>query len=166
MVLKPGGSTHLRAYVDASFALHVNSKLHTGAAILIGGALVVFGASRKQKCVTKSPTKSELVALMDNLDFVELFEEFLAFVENQGRQMPTIYQDSTSVILLVTKGGGIVWIKQLRVPMNLGKEAIENKRVWIEYIGTKKMVTDGLTKPLEGADFNAFHKAIMQNNPI
>ena len=67
MMLKPGGSTHLRAYVDASFALHVNSNLHTGAAIFIGGALV-FGASRKQKCVTKSPTESELVALMDNLD--------------------------------------------------------------------------------------------------
>ncbi len=102
MVLCTGGSTQLTAYVDASFALHSDSKSHTGVAIFMGGALLVFAASRKQKCVMKSPTESELVALSDNLGFIELFEEFLAFVENRGKQVPTIYQDSTSAISLVT----------------------------------------------------------------
>jgi hypothetical protein len=46
MVLYTGGATQLRAYIDASFALHGDSKLDTGVAIFMGGALV-FAASHK-----------------------------------------------------------------------------------------------------------------------
>ncbi len=55
--------------MDASFALHSDSKSHTGIAVFIGGAMV-FAASQKQKCVTKSPMESELVGLMDNDSFL------------------------------------------------------------------------------------------------
>ncbi len=165
MILRTGSSTQLRAYVNASFALHGDSKFHTGVAIFMGGVLV-FAASRKQKCVTKSPTESELVALSENLGFVELFEEFLTFVENRGKQAPTIYQDSTSVISLVTKGGVVVRTKHLRVRMNSMKEAIKEKRVKVEHIRTKSMVADGFTKPLEGADFTFFQGAVMGDNPV
>ncbi len=164
MVLCTGGLTQLKAYIDASFALHGDSKSHTGVAIFMGGALV-SAPSHKQKCVTKSPTESELVALSDNLGFIELFEEFLAFVENCGKKMPTIYQDSTSVISLVTKGGGVIRTKHLRVRMNLTKEAIEENRVRVEHIRTKKMVADGFMKPLEGAEFTFFQKVVMGHNP-
>jgi hypothetical protein len=77
--LKPAGILQVTAYVDASFAPHSDSKSHTGIVIFIGGAMV-FAASRKQKCVTKSPTESELVGLTDNVSFIELFEEFFCFV--------------------------------------------------------------------------------------
>ena len=84
MISRTGGSTQLKAYIDALFALHGDSKSHTGVVIFMGGALV-FAASRKQKCVMKRPTESELVDLLDNLGFVELFKEFLTFVENHGK---------------------------------------------------------------------------------
>jgi hypothetical protein len=148
MVLWAGPLLAFSAYVDASFALHGDSKSHTGVAIFMGGALV-FAASCKQKCVMKSPTENELVALSDNLGFVELFEEFLTFEENRGKQVPTIYQDSTSAISLVTKGGGVVRTKHPRVRMNLVKEAVNERRVRVEHIRTKKMVTDGFMKTLE-----------------
>ncbi len=120
--LKPSGLLKVEAYVEAAFAPHVDSKPHTGVAIFIGGTLV-FAASRKQKCVTKSPMESELVALTDNIGFVEIFEEFFGFIINREKRVPPlIYQDSTSVISLVTKGGGIVRTKHLRVRMNLCKE--------------------------------------------
>ncbi len=119
--------------MDAAFAPHVDFKSHTGVAIFIGGALV-FAASRKQKCVTKSPTESELVTLTDNIGFIELFEEFFSFIINQEEKIPPlIYQESTSVISLVTKGGGIVRTKHLRVRMNLlmqgdsGRNANQNR---------------------------------------
>jgi hypothetical protein len=123
---------------------------------------LVFAASRKQKCVTKSPTESELVALTDNIGFIELFEEFFSFIVNREEKMPPlIYQDSTSVISLVTKGGGVVRTKHLRVRMNLCKEALEDKRIKIAYIHTTKMLADGLTKPLEGKAFQDFVKALL-----
>jgi hypothetical protein len=159
--LSPSGVLGVEAYVDAAFAPHADSKSHTGVAIFIGGALV-FAASRKQKCVTKSPTESELFALTENIGFVELFEEFFSFIVNREKKMPPlIYQDSTSVISLVTKGGGIVRTKHLRVRMNLCKEAVEEKRIRIAYIPTTKMLADGLTKPLEGKAFQDFIIALL-----
>jgi hypothetical protein len=160
LVLKPHGTLDVRAYVDAAFASHVDGKSHTGVVVFIGGAMV-FAASRKQKCVTKSPTEAELVALTDNIDFVELFEEFFRFVTNTDVQCPTIYQDSTSVIALVTKGGGIVRTKHLRARMYLCKEALEAKRIKVRYIHTSKMIADGLTKVLEGSPFLASMKTIL-----
>lgn len=64
---------------------------------------MVYASSRKQKSVTESPTESELVALMDNVGLVELFEEFVSFIANDTIPKPVVYQDSTSGITLVTK---------------------------------------------------------------
>jgi hypothetical protein len=135
--LQPSGVL-IEAYVDAAFAPHVDSKSHTRVTIFVGGALV-FAASQKQKHVTKSPTESELVALTDNIGFIELFEEFFSFIINREEKMPPlIYQDSTSVISLVTKGGGIVRTKHLRVRMYLCREAVDEKRIRIAYIQSTK----------------------------
>ena len=80
--------------MDAAFAIHSDSKSHTGVAVFVGGALV-YAASRKQKCMMKSPTESELVALMDNVGFMELFEEFLSFLlnikERTASHLPGLY---------------------------------------------------------------------------
>ena len=79
MILKIGDLHKLTAFIDAAFALHPDAESQTGIAVFMGKALV-FAASRKQKCVTKSPTDSKLVALSDNIYFVELFNEFLSFI--------------------------------------------------------------------------------------
>jgi hypothetical protein len=103
--------------IDAAFALHHDSKSHSGDIILVGG-VIVYASSRKQKCVTKGPTESKLVALKDNMDFVELFQEFASFFLDEKPKTLIIYQDSTSMISLITKGGGITRTKHLRTRMN------------------------------------------------
>jgi hypothetical protein len=40
--------------------------------------------------------------------------------------------------------------------MNLGQEAIQDKKVKILYCPAKKMRADGLTKALEGTEFKIF----------
>jgi hypothetical protein len=94
------------AYIDAAFATHNDSKSHSGVAIFIAGVLV-YAISKKQLCVTKSPTQSKLVALSDYVGFVELFHEFVSFLISEQISPPIIYQNSTSVITLVTQGGGV-----------------------------------------------------------
>ena len=119
LLLKIGRNKKLFSYIDAAFAVHPdNAKSQTGIAMFLGNALV-FAASRKQKCVTKSPTDSELVAWSDNVYFVELFAEFLAFVMNAEYKPPLILEDCTAVITLVSEGGGITRTKHLRVRMEL-----------------------------------------------
>jgi hypothetical protein len=70
--------------------------------------------------------------------------------------MPTVYQDNTSVISLVTIGGGVVRTKHLRARMGLVKEAIENNKLGIKNVLTSDMMADGLTKALEGNGFDLF----------
>ncbi len=147
--LKPCGILQLEVYVDAAFASHVDSKSQSGIVVFLGGAMV-FGASRKQKCVTKSPTESKLVALTDHISFAEAFAEFFGFIIGELAKAPTIYQDITSVISLVMKGGGVIRTKHLRVRMNLCWEAVQEKRIQEEYIHVSKMLADGLTKVFEG----------------
>ena len=123
--------------------------------IFVGG-VAVYCASRKQKCVSKSPTEAELVALSVNLEFVELFHEFISFITNSKVEIPLIYQDNTSFISMVMSGGGITHTKHMRSRMFLVLELLKEQRVTIRYIHTSGMVADGLTKPIDGKDFDYF----------
>jgi hypothetical protein len=142
-------------YVDASFSAHPDRKSHSGIVVKVGGAPIFF-SSKKQKCVSKSPMEAELVALSDNIGFAELFAEFVAFVTNSEQMKPLIYQDSTSVITMVTEGGGMTRTKTMRMRMNLVLEAVKEDRTEIRYVNTKGMGADGLSKSLGGASFLEF----------
>ncbi len=67
------------AYIDASFLMYPDGKSHSGVIIMVGGALVNFSL-KKLKCISKSPTEAELVALYDNIGLVKLIQEPLAFM--------------------------------------------------------------------------------------
>jgi hypothetical protein len=41
------------------------------------GETLVYVLSKKQKCMSKSPTEVELIGLTDNLGVIELFQEFV-----------------------------------------------------------------------------------------
>jgi hypothetical protein len=145
MRLKPNTLFRVVMYVDASFLAHPDGKSHSGVVVKVGGMPVFFG-SKKQKCVSKSPTEAELVALSDNIGLAELFAEFVAFVTNSEQMKPLIYQDSTSVITMVTEGGGATRSKTMRMRMCLVLEAVKEDRVEIKYVNTKGMEADGLSK--------------------
>ncbi len=158
-VIRPVNNLQLHAYVEAAFALHDDSKSHTGVVILLDNTMV-YAASRKPKCVTKSPTEAELVGLTDNLGLIVLFHEFISFLVGKKVALPIAYQDSTSVVTLVTKGGGVVRTKHLRVRMHLAKEQLEKKRLMIQHVKAEGMVADGASKPLEGEDYQNYHRVV------
>jgi hypothetical protein len=160
MRLKPNTLFRVVMYVDASFLAHPDGKSHSGVVVKVGGMPVFFG-SKKQKCVSKSPTEAELVALSDNIGLAELFAEFVAFVTNSKQMKPLIYQDSTSVITMVTEGGGVTRSKTMRTRMCLVLEAVKEDRVEIKYVNTKGMEADGLSKSLGGASFLDFRSNVL-----
>ena len=104
IINKDGKMNGIDAYIDAAFAAHQDGMGQSGGAIMMGSTLLE-PITRKQKCAAKDSTEAELVALGElNLDVLWHQEWF----ENQGYklQTPTIYQDNTSTITLVTQGGG------------------------------------------------------------
>jgi hypothetical protein len=161
LYLRAAGSVQVRAYIDAAYALHSDSRSHTGVIIFVGQT-IAFVSSKKQKCMSKIPTEAELIGLSDNLGLVELFKEFVEFLVGQEIEVPIVYQDCKAVISLVTIGGGVTRMKHLRARMNLGKEMIDEKRVKVEYVMAEEMKADGFSKPLDPSGHNKF-VALLEN---
>jgi hypothetical protein len=153
------------AYMDAAYALHSDSKSHSGVIIYVGGTLC-YVSSRKQKCMSKSPTEAELIALTDNLGLVELFQEFVEFITRKKVSVPVVFQDCNAVVSLVTLGGGKLRTKHLRARMNLGKEMVDEKRVLVQYKTEKDMVADGFSKPYDPVKHRVFMERILQGDEL
>jgi hypothetical protein len=103
----------LEVYVDAAYGLHEKGESHTGVVLLFRG-VVVYVASKKQKCIAKSPTDAEVVALSDNINLVTLFHEFGEFVCGVELDVPIIYEDCKACIDLVQGAKGQIRTKQMR----------------------------------------------------
>jgi hypothetical protein len=159
LLLRVQREKRVTAYIDTAYAVHGDSKSHSGVVIYVGDMLA-YMSSKKQKCMSKSPTEAELIALTDNLGLVELFREFLEFV-TQGPVPPlTIYQDRSAVVSLVTKGGGKTRTKHLQARMNLAKEMADKGRATIVHVMALEMKADGFTKPYDKAKHRPFAKII------
>jgi hypothetical protein len=104
-----------------------------------------------KKCMIKSPTEAELIALMDNLGLLELFQEFVDYVTKKTTKTPVIYQDCNAVVMLVTKGGGKLRTKHLRARMNLGKEVVNEGRLKVVYQSAEGIEADSFSKPYDPA---------------
>jgi hypothetical protein len=160
LLLRAQKEKRIVAYIDAAYAVHSDSKSHSGVAIYVGDTLA-YVSSKKQKCMSKSPTEAELIALTDNLGLVELFKEFLEFVTQSNVSTPVVYQDCSAVVSLVTKGGGKTRTKHLRARMNLAKEMVDEDRVDVIHIKAPEMKADGLTKPYDEGKHKPFARAIL-----
>jgi hypothetical protein len=125
-----------------------DSKLHSGVAIFVPEVLV-YAPSKKEACVTKNPMESELVVLTDYIGLVELFEDFFSFIVNSKLSTPIVFQDRTSVVTLVTQGGGVTQTRHLFNCLHLAKETVDEKQLIIEHCKANLMITDGFTKPFD-----------------
>jgi hypothetical protein len=155
-----GKTTKVVAYVDAACALHSDSKSHTGVVIYVGDAMVYISL-KKQECMSKSALEAEMIALMDNLGLIELFQEFVKFVMKKKARIPVVYQDCNAVVMLIMKGGGKLHTKHLRARMHLGKEMVDEKRVKVIYKNAEGMLADGFSKVYDPVRHVPFAKMIL-----
>ena len=89
-------------WIDASYTVHPDMRVHTGATMSLGNGSV-FSGSWKQKLVTRSSTESEVVGVFDVLPQVLWTKKFL---EDQGVEVKEtiLYQDNMSSMLLERNG--------------------------------------------------------------
>ena len=87
-------------WVDASYIIHDNCKVHTGAAVTLG-KVAMSSFSRNQKIQAKSSTEDELIGAYDTV-LQELWKIYLW--EDQGYTIEEniVYQGNKSAILLET----------------------------------------------------------------
>ena len=151
----------VEAYIDAAHAVHEDGFGRSGGVIMVGGTTVEC-ITRKQKCVARDSTEAEMVALEAIVLDIEWHHEWF---KGQGYDLkaPLIFQDNTSTITLVTKGGGKMRNKTMRVKQAVILEGFKNGDFEFEYVPTDDMVADIYTKPLSGMKYYRFKKIIMGN---
>jgi len=150
----------VEAYIDAAHACNEDGLGQSGGAIMVGDTMVEV-ITRKQKSAARDSTEAELVALEAQLLDVEWHDEWF---RGQGYDMkkPLIFQDNTSTITLVTKGGGKMRNKTMRVKQAVILEGFKNGDYEFEYVHTDFMVADVLTKALSGMKYHHFKNALLK----
>jgi hypothetical protein len=156
------GKLVLSASIDASFGTHVDGKSHSGyVGLLAGGS--VEAKSKKQSLTTKSSTEAELVALSDMLSLAIWWREFLM---SQGYNIGAmeVEQDNTSCIKLAENGRSFNPLsRHINVRYFFVKDRIENSEIVLKYVKTDDMVSDILTKPLQGEKFRFLRGKLMNH---
>ncbi|MGK3737709.1 MAG: hypothetical protein ACI90V_004556, partial [Bacillariaceae sp.] len=171
LVLGWDGTGQLTWSVDASFAVHKDMRSHTGAVLSLGqGALVSM--SLKQKINTKSSTEAELVGVDDAMNFVEWIQLFVeqqirsinkdSILNKMGNEI-VIQQDNTSTIQLVKNGkqSSTKRTRHINIRYFYVTSKIKDGSMKVIYHPTKEMVSDYLTKPLQGSLFRTHRNSIM-----
>jgi hypothetical protein len=151
----------IKWYVDASFAVHVDFKSHTGAIMSYGnGAAMTM--SRKQKLNTRSSTEAELVGVDDAVNMILWTKLFLG-AQGYNVEKNTIYQDNKSAILLERNGkkSSSKRTRAINIRYFFITDQVEKGNVSIEYCPTGEMLADFMTKPLQGRQFEKFKKSLM-----
>jgi hypothetical protein len=143
LVLAADNTGKVRWWVDASYAVHVDMKSHTGGSMSLGkGSL--YCTSNKQKLVTRSSTEAEVVGAHDVMPQLIWTSHFLDGQEGFHVDESILYQDNTSAILL-EKNGRSSSTKRTR-HMNIHyfflKDQVDSKRVKIEHCPTAEMLAD------------------------
>ncbi len=106
MILAADSTGVLSWYVDASFAVHPDMKVHTGGAMTMGTGFLL-DKSTKHKLNTRSLTESEIVAVDDLIPqilWVHLFLKAQGFAVSDN----IFYQDNKSAMLLETNGSASI----------------------------------------------------------
>ena len=157
--------------IDASFAVHMDMKSHTGYCLTMGTGAVISG-SIKQKITTRSSTESELVGVDDTITFIEWTS---LFMKDQVKDYPDddplkslgknnlAKQDNTSSIKLGRNGRRSCGqrTRHINIRYFYITDKINDGTVAVTYCPTKEMISDYFTNPLQGSLFRQHRNAIM-----
>jgi hypothetical protein len=161
--LQLGGSDNFTVASDASFADNSLDRKSSQAYVmtLFGG--VIGWQANKQGTVTTSTTEAELLALSqaakEGLYISRLLKELDVRLDNHKVQIDcdnkqTIRLVNAEVARLQTK------LRHVDIHNHWIRQEVKDGRIDVQYMPTKKMIANGLTKALGEADFREFLKQI------
>ena len=153
--------SHMRSWVDASYAVHPDMRSHTGGVTSFGTGGIVCKSS-KQKLNTKSSTEAEVVGASDYLPHTLWVKMFM---EAQGYNMKdTMFeQDNESAIKLEKNGRASAGPRSRHIDIRYFwiKDRTKLADITIRHCPTLQMLGDFFTKPLQGNLFRKFCDAIL-----
>ena len=107
-----------------------------------------FAVSKKIKLITLSSTESEYVALCEASREIIWLRNLLADLGFQQLAPTTVFQDNKSTIEMVHGHRNHRASKHISPKYHFTGECVEDGLIALEYMSTKTMLADVLTKPL------------------
>ena len=144
--------------INASFAVHMDMKSHTGYCLTMGTGSPISG-SQSQKVTTRSSTESELVGVDGVISYVKWASlcskcQVKTYpidhpVKEMGKKN-LVKQDHTSTIKMVKRGVRVCGprTRSTHIRYFYATERVKDKTIVVTYCPTKEMVADYLSKPL------------------
>jgi hypothetical protein len=152
-------------YCDAAHANHPDRKGHKGILFTLGSGCLL-AVSTKLKLTTKSSTESELVAASDAGSALLHIKRFL-IAQNNNKDVPAkMYQDNMSTVKLLQRGAAASnRTRHIDIHHFWLRDQIEIGSLDVEWLKTTEMVSDILTKPLQGEVFRRLRNLMMNWSP-
>ena len=118
------------------------------------GKGTAYGASVRQNLNTKSSTEAKLVTTNDFIPQI-LWTRYFLNAQGYGVFDNVVYQDNNSAILLEKngKGSSSKRTRHINIRFFFITDRINAGELSIKECGTKDMVADLFTKPIQGAQF-------------
>jgi hypothetical protein len=142
------GCSVVEAYTDADFANAKGLKSVSGVLVRMYDNCV-FWRSKRQDVIAGDTTEAELIAMSAAANELMWVKQLCTDMSIYAHQ-PTLWGDNKSANLLATNPISSDRSKHIRVRHLRVREAIDLEELKVEWIGTKEMLADGLTKILNG----------------
>ena len=165
------GSGKLVWSIDVSLAVHTDMKSHTGYCLSLGIGFPISGSST-QKVNTRSLTESKLVRVNNAIEFVEwtslyskeqVKEYSVEYLLKDLSKKNVVLQDNASTIKLVKSDRRVCGsrTRSIHIRYFYAHEIVENGTIVVMYCPTKEMVSDYLSKLLQGSLFQTHHNTLI-----
>ena len=153
--------SRFNTWVDASFAVHMDSKGHTGGGMSLGYGILTPKSS-KQKLNARSSTESELIGASDylpNMIWARMFMDAQGVSQEEG----LFHQDNMSAIKFEKNGRNSCGSKSKHIHNRYFwiKDRLQSDNIKVIHCPTRAMLADFLTKPLQGALFKKIRDVLM-----
>ena len=142
------GNSVVEAYSDSDFANALSLKSVSGNMLMMSGKCV-FCRSKRQDIITGDTTEAELIGMSAAANELMWLKKFCTDLAIDARK-PTLCGDNKSSNLIAVSPVSSDQSLHIRVRHLRVREAVELDEITVDWIGTKFMLADGLTKVLLG----------------
>ena len=152
----------LVGYTDADWAGDITTRRSTSRYVFMLGSGVISWSSKHQPTVALSTCEAEYMAMMQATKKAVWLSRFLRELGYNSPDVTTvtINGDNQGAIALASNPEYHARTKHIAIQWHFVCEQVTKEAVTLRYISTAEMIADGLTKPLTGAKFQQFVKAL------
>ncbi|TPX54120.1 DNA-directed DNA polymerase [Powellomyces hirtus] len=146
LVFKDGGD--IVGYSDADYARCTDTRRSTSGYVFMLNGAAISWKSQRQKSTALSTAEAEYIALAECAKEALWIQGLLSELSATEQTAVPIYEDNQAAIKLAANPTHHQRTKHIDVRYHFLRDLVGNERIHLQYIESKLMLADALTKPL------------------